>query len=100
MLTGFGIRPDRAWIALPLIPLYRFFLLKKQRISAKISIEIRCSALFFLLNSMHAASKHQQETFMEYERRPYPDKLIKRKDNGRVKVITGLRRAGVPQNPG
>ena len=56
--------------------------------------------LFFLLNSMHAASNHQQETFMEYERRPYPDKLIKRKDNGRVKVITGLRKAGVPQNPG
>ena len=24
MLTGFGIRPDRAWIAPPLIPLYRF----------------------------------------------------------------------------
>ena len=99
MLTGFGIRPDRAWIAPPLIPLYRFSV-EKLRISAKISIEIRCSVLFFLLNSMHAASKHQQETFMEYERRPYPDKLIKRKDNGRVKVITGLRRVGVPQNPG
>ncbi|MDY5908195.1 MAG: hypothetical protein SPK11_05195 [Bullifex sp.] len=99
MLTGFGIRPDRAWIA-PLDSPVQVFLLKKQRISAKISIEIRCSVLFFLLNSMHTASKHQQETFMEYERRPYPDKLIKRKDNGRVKVITGLRRAGVPQNSG
>lgn len=95
MLTGSGIRPDRAWIALLDSPV-QVYLLKKQRISAKISIEIRCSVLFFLLNSMHAASKHQQETFMEYERRPYP----KRKDNGRVKVITGLRRAGVPQNPG
>ena len=99
MLTGFGIRPDRAWIAPPGFPCTGF-LLKKLRISAKISIEIRCSVLFLLLNSMHAASKHQQETFMEYERRPYPDKLIKRKDNGRVKVSAGPRRAGVPQNPG
>ena len=31
---------------------------------------------------------------MEYERRQYLDELIKKKDNGRVKVITGLRRCG------
>ncbi|MGN1413278.1 MAG: ATP-binding protein [Anaerovoracaceae bacterium] len=31
---------------------------------------------------------------MEYERRQYLDALMKKKDNGRVKVITGLRRCG------
>ena len=31
---------------------------------------------------------------MQYERIQYLDKLIKKKDNGRVKVITGLRRSG------
>ena len=31
---------------------------------------------------------------MEYERKQYLDQLIKKKDNGRVKVITGLRRSG------
>ena len=31
---------------------------------------------------------------MQYARRQYLDKLIKKKDNGRVKVITGLRRSG------
>lgn len=31
---------------------------------------------------------------MVYERKQYLDQLIKKKDNGRVKVITGLRRSG------
>ncbi len=31
---------------------------------------------------------------MQYERRQYLDALIRKKDNGRVKVITGLRRSG------
>ena len=31
---------------------------------------------------------------MEYERRQYLDELTRKKDNGRVKVITGLRRCG------
>lgn len=31
---------------------------------------------------------------MEYSRRQYLDKLIRKKGNGRVKVVTGLRRAG------
>lgn len=31
---------------------------------------------------------------MEYERKQYLDQLIRKKDNGRVKVITGLRRSG------
>lgn len=31
---------------------------------------------------------------MEYERKQYLGQLIKKKDNGRVKVITGLRRSG------
>ena len=31
---------------------------------------------------------------MHYERRQYMDQLIRKKDNGRVKVITGLRRSG------
>lgn len=31
---------------------------------------------------------------MEYERKQYLEQLIKKKDNGRVKVITGLRRSG------
>ena len=31
---------------------------------------------------------------MKYERKQYVDQLIHKKDNGRVKVITGLRRSG------
>ena len=31
---------------------------------------------------------------MQYERKQYLDQLIRKKDNGRVKVITGLRRCG------
>ena len=31
---------------------------------------------------------------MVYERKQYLDQLVKKKDNGRVKVITGLRRSG------
>ena len=31
---------------------------------------------------------------MQYARKQYMDQLIKKKDNGRVKVITGLRRSG------
>ncbi len=31
---------------------------------------------------------------MQYERKQYLDKLIQKKDNGRIKVITGLRRCG------
>ena len=31
---------------------------------------------------------------MQYARKQYMDQLIRLKDNGRVKVITGLRRSG------
>ena len=31
---------------------------------------------------------------MQYDRKQYLDQLVRRKDNGRVKVITGLRRSG------
>ena len=31
---------------------------------------------------------------MQYPRKQYMDQLIRKKDNGRVKVITGLRRSG------
>ena len=31
---------------------------------------------------------------MQYERRQYMNQLIRRKDNGRIKIITGLRRSG------
>ena len=31
---------------------------------------------------------------MKLERKEYLQKLIRKKDNGRVKVITGIRRAG------
>ena len=31
---------------------------------------------------------------MQYPRKQYMDKLIQKKDNGRIKVITGLRRTG------
>ena len=31
---------------------------------------------------------------MQYARKQYLDQLIRKKDNGRVKVITGLRRSG------
>ena len=31
---------------------------------------------------------------MLYERKQYLDQLIRKKDNGRIKVITGLRRCG------
>ena len=31
---------------------------------------------------------------VQYKRRQYMEQLIARKDNGRIKVITGLRRAG------
>ena len=31
---------------------------------------------------------------MELERKEYLQKLIDRKDNGRVKIVTGIRRCG------
>ena len=31
---------------------------------------------------------------MQYARTRYIDRLIRKKDNGRVKIITGLRRSG------
>ena len=31
---------------------------------------------------------------MQYARKQYIDQLIRKKDNGRIKVITGLRRCG------
>ncbi|MBR3292789.1 MAG: AAA family ATPase, partial [Bacteroidales bacterium] len=31
---------------------------------------------------------------MELERKEYLQKLIRKKDNGRVKIITGIRRCG------
>ena len=31
---------------------------------------------------------------MEFPRKQYLDQLVRKKDNGRVKVITGLRRCG------
>lgn len=31
---------------------------------------------------------------MQYARKQYLDQLIRKKDNGRVKIITGLRRSG------
>ena len=41
-----------------------------------------------------AAKKSQRDYAMQYARTQYMDQLIKKKDNGRVKVITGLRRSG------
>lgn len=35
---------------------------------------------------------------MEYERRQYLDELTRKKDNGRVKVVTGLRRCVMCSN--
>ena len=31
---------------------------------------------------------------MQFERKQYLDQLIRKKDNGRIKIITGLRRCG------
>ena len=31
---------------------------------------------------------------MQYARKQYMDQLIRKKDNGRIKVVTGLRRSG------
>ena len=31
---------------------------------------------------------------MQYARKQYLDQLIRKKDNGRIKIITGLRRSG------
>lgn len=41
-----------------------------------------------------AAKKTRRDYAMQYARTQYMDQLIKKKDNGRVKVITGLRRSG------
>ena len=41
-----------------------------------------------------AAKKSRRDYAMQYARTQYMDQLIKKKDNGRVKVITGLRRSG------
>ena len=41
-----------------------------------------------------AAKKSRRDYAMQYARTQYMDQLIKNKDNGRVKVITGLRRSG------
>lgn len=41
-----------------------------------------------------AAKKSRRDCAMQYARTQYMDQLIKKKDNGRVKVITGLRRSG------
>ena len=35
-----------------------------------------------------------EEMAMQYARKQYMDQLIRKKDNGRIKVITGLRRSG------
>ena len=35
-----------------------------------------------------------EETIVQYPRKQYMDQLIQKKDNGRIKVITGLRRSG------
>ena len=31
---------------------------------------------------------------MQFERKQYLDQLIRKKDNGRIKIITGLRQCG------
>lgn len=41
-----------------------------------------------------AAKKSRRDYAMQYARTQYMDQLIKKKDNGRIKVITGLRRSG------
>ena len=35
-----------------------------------------------------------EDSLMQYARKQYMDQLIRKKDNGRIKVITGLRRSG------
>lgn len=35
-----------------------------------------------------------EETAMQFARKQYLDQLIRKKDNGRIKIITGLRRSG------
>ena len=41
-----------------------------------------------------AAKKITEDRMKQYARKQYLDQLIQKKDNGRIKVITGLRRSG------
>ena len=36
----------------------------------------------------------EDERWCEYSRKQYMSQLIRKKDNGRIKIITGLRRSG------
>ena len=40
------------------------------------------------------AETFREDVLMELERREYLQKLIAKKDNGRVKIVTGIRRCG------
>ena len=65
---------------------------------AKISTEsfysgLGCGILPFEESAGTRKNFNRRQT-MEYERRQYLDELTRKKDNGRVKVVTGLRRCG------
>ena len=65
---------------------------------AKISIEsfyygLGCGILPIEESAGTRKNFNRRQT-MEYERRQYLDELTRKKDNGRVKVVTGLRRCG------
>ena len=58
---------------------------------------MRCSGFHDIL--LHEKSAEIRKNFtegldMQYARKQYLDQLIRKKDNGRVKIITGLRRSG------
>ena len=68
------------------------------RIAAKIS-EIHLVVLALLCYTVTEKNADCRKNFMEvetmqYARKQYLDQLIRKKDNGRIKIITGLRRSG------
>ncbi len=50
--------------------------------------------VYLFMKKMRIPQKNHGGMPMQYSRKQYMDQLIRKKDNGRVKVITGLRRCG------
>lgn len=63
---------------------FRKNLLEKKQWHDKLSVREKCGF----------RKKIVEDVTMQYERKQYLQQLIRKKDNGRIKVITGLRRSG------
>ena len=73
-------------------------LAEKNADAAKISdtgLDISIATMVFcFLKKCGIRKKIMEDEAMQYARKQYLDQLIRKKDNGRIKIITGLRRSG------